>query len=946
METKIWEGQIEIPTYCLGEEDPFPPFQRQGDDAIYPYTMLDDLTDHRIVSSYHAVFLENEYLLVTVLPELGGRIYSVYDKIAKREVFYKNNVIKPALIALRGAWISGGVEFNFPKGHSTTTVSPILYKLKRYPDGSASVVVGNRERVSGMKWLVEIKLYPDRAYIETNISLFNPSPFPHRFYFWSNAAVPAHEKMQFIYPATSAYYGSTTVSYPINDGVDLSWYINHKFAVDLFAKDCKDDFFCAYDHSADFGIVHFASRYEAVGKKFFTWGCADDGLIWAEILSDGDGPYCEIQSGRFIDQSTYDFLLPHFRESWQELWYPVRGIKGLVKANDLIAVNLQKEDGHITLGVYSTLKLPEAYIFIDENEKRIYGMMLPLSPKKPLLLRLPYTSLAPSTLTLRVVVFDNKVLTYTTSGEEEQKEKIVEGVQAERKTSEILYLNGLDKERFNMKKHAEQLYLKALEEDEGFSLAHLALGRLYLEKGLFEKSEGHLKKALRRNPHCGPAHYYLGLLYKFQERYNDAKESLWSVRDAEFLPLSFYTLGEIALREGDYSAAVSFFYKAMDMKTGDIRTLGMLAATLRKEGSNDIANDILDMALQIDPLDSLALFEKYLLRGEEEFRERLRRGKGLPSLLPNGEIGFTFDSILAEADDYLDLARIYMSSGLWDEAIKVLEEYFKERDKVYPLIYYYLGYLFDKKGRKNRAKKFFSIASKEKPEFVFPNELETINVLNTALEYNPRDYHALYYLGNLFYALGREEEAIEVWEKSAKGLEYPVLYRNLALGYKATKADYKRAIELYMKAIQICPNWRLYLELDRLLEERGETVKRLELLLSAPEAVRAKTQIVARLAEVYLELGEYDKTIELIMSHTFRPWEGEVKMRQIYYRAFVGRGKKLFEEGKYEEAAESFSRALEYPRNIGVGKPYNAKDEEAKEWLEKTLNKLEGLREE
>jgi len=353
-----------------------------------------------------------------------------------------------------------------------------------------------------------------------------------------------------------------------------------------------------------------------------------------------------------------------------------------------------------------------------------------------------------------------------------------------------------------------------------------------------------------------------------------------------------------------------------------------------------IARDMLQTVLELDPFDSLALFELYLLDGREDFRERLRRDKGLPSLLPNGEIGTTQDAFLSEADDYLDLARRYISVALWDEAIKVLEEYLRDRERAYPLVFYYLGFLWDKKGEKGKARMWFDMGSQEAPDFVFPNELESLDVLNTALKYNPQDYRALYYLGNLLYALGRESEALELWERAKEKGQFSALYRNLALGYLMVQRDYEKAREYYEKAIEMEKNWRLYLELDRLLAERKETQKRLELLLSAPEEVRDKTQVVARLAEIYLEFGDYDKSIELLMSHTFRPWEGEVRIREIYYRAHLGQGKKLFEEGKYEESAESFRRALEYPRNIGVGKPYNARDEEAKEWLKRALRKI------
>jgi Domain of unknown function (DUF5107) len=134
-----WEGTVELPTYVLGAPDPNPAFPLITRHNIHPYTMLDDLTDRREVRTHGALFLENEYPRATILPELGGRLYSLYDKVARCEVFYRNHVVKYGLVGLRGAWISGGVEFNFPNGHTTLTVSPVAARLIQSSDGSATV---------------------------------------------------------------------------------------------------------------------------------------------------------------------------------------------------------------------------------------------------------------------------------------------------------------------------------------------------------------------------------------------------------------------------------------------------------------------------------------------------------------------------------------------------------------------------------------------------------------------------------------------------------------------------------------------------------------------------------------------------------------------------------------------------------------------------------------
>ena len=160
---RVWQDNIEIPTYLLGAEDPNPPFPLGNAHRIYPYTLLDDLTDQRAPKSYKAVYLENEFLKAIVLPELGGHVYSLYDKVNKHEVFYRNNVVKYGLVSLRGAWVSGGEEFNFPNGHTVVTVSPVAFTTRQNPDGSATVVVGDIDLVTEMHWEVALTLHPGRA---------------------------------------------------------------------------------------------------------------------------------------------------------------------------------------------------------------------------------------------------------------------------------------------------------------------------------------------------------------------------------------------------------------------------------------------------------------------------------------------------------------------------------------------------------------------------------------------------------------------------------------------------------------------------------------------------------------------------------------------------------------------------------------------------------------
>ena len=197
---RAWEGTVDLPTYLLGAPDPSPPFPVINPHNVYPYPMLDDLTDRREVKTYRALFLENEYLRATILPDVGGRLYSLYDKVRNREVFYRNHVMKYGLVALRGAWVSGGVEFNFPNGHTTLTVSPVESRLIQHEVGSASVVVGATDWVTDMHWEVALTLRPGEARLAQDVTLFNSTPLPHLYWYWANAAVPASDDMQLSIP--------------------------------------------------------------------------------------------------------------------------------------------------------------------------------------------------------------------------------------------------------------------------------------------------------------------------------------------------------------------------------------------------------------------------------------------------------------------------------------------------------------------------------------------------------------------------------------------------------------------------------------------------------------------------------------------------------------------------------------------------------------------------
>ena len=412
---RVWQGTLDIPTYLLGSEDPNPPFPLADKVRIYPYTLLDDLTDRREAKSYQAVYLENEFLKAIVLPELGGHLYSLYDKVNKREVFYRNNVVKYGLVSLRGAWISGGMEFNFPNGHTVVTVSPVAFTTRQNPDGSATVVVGDVDLVTEMHWEVALTLHPGQARLEQHVTLYNDTGATHPYWYWANTAVPATDDMRFIYPMREAnpHSHEEIWSYPIHDGVDYSWYKNVRHPTSLFGREVHRNFFGAYYEKSDHGVVHVADYHDVVGKKTWTWGVGDDGLIWTGLLTDHDGAYNEIQAGRFETQLSSEFMPPRHSDSFTEYWYPLQGLGGgFVEATPRLALNATFGEAagpsQVEVSLFPTEAIADAHVRVTLGSQTLkdHGPVT-FKPMTIFKLRVPVADLGAAKKQVEITVADS-----------------------------------------------------------------------------------------------------------------------------------------------------------------------------------------------------------------------------------------------------------------------------------------------------------------------------------------------------------------------------------------------------------------------------------------------------------------------------------------------------------------------------------------------------------
>ncbi len=386
-QVRVWEGTLTLPTYEEGAPDPNPPFdQFAGNKFNYPYTLRDNLTSRRTNHRWRAVFLENQYLKCSVLPDIGGHLYSCTDKISGQSMFYDNSAIKKAAVGYRGAWAAFGIEFNFPVSHNWVSMSPVDFAYLKNGDGSASVFVGNIDRVYGMEWQVELRLRPASTVLEERVTLSNRSDVRHRFYWWNNAGVRVSDDSRIVYPMRyAASHGFTEVRpWPLDpDGNDLSVIRNHIHgAVSYFVHGSREEFMGVWHPATKTGTVHFANYGDLPAKKIWSWGVDEEGLDWRKALSDDNSAYVEVQAGLFRNQETYAFLEPRQSIHFSEYWMPVRGLDGISRANLTGVLSLSRVGDKLRAALDANQAIPHASIAILKNKTSVFSETADLTPEK------------------------------------------------------------------------------------------------------------------------------------------------------------------------------------------------------------------------------------------------------------------------------------------------------------------------------------------------------------------------------------------------------------------------------------------------------------------------------------------------------------------------------------------------------------------------------------
>lgn len=966
-EVKAWVADVEIPTYPTGLPEKNPMFLEkrvyQGSSGVvYPYAVIEKIEDHKITKTYKAVFLENDYIKIMILPELGGRIQMAYDKVKQRHFIYYNQVIKPALVGLTGPWISGGIEFNWPQHHRPSTFEPVDCTISENEDGSKTVWVNEVERMFRTKGMAGFTVYPGKAYIEIKGKLYNRTPFPQTFLWWANPAVKVNDHYQSVFPpdvhAVFDHGKRDVSSFPIAKGIyykvdyapgtDISRYKNIPVPTSYMAVSSKYNFMGGYEHDSKGGLLHIADHHIAPGKKQWTWGNGEFGRTWDENLTDEDGPYIELMTGVYTDnQPDFSWIQPYEEKTFVQYFMPYREVGMVKNATKEAAVNLEINDNTAEIILYVTSVYEKIKVELVKDEAVLFTETVSSSPHDPYLKKVTLAGdTAPEDIQLLVtnLATGKELVSY-------RKEKYVDQpvpqpAQAAKRPADVenneqLFLTGQHLEQY---RHATykptDYYEEALRRDSKDARNNNAMGLWFLRRGSFAKAEPFFRKAIETitqrnpNPYDGEAYYNLGwsllMQNKKEEAYDAFYKSTWN--DA-WQHAGYLNLARIATMNKAYEAALEFIDKSLVKNYHSHTARHARAFILRKLNQYKKARICIEESLALDPFNFGCLLEKYILLINE--KEHVQAANDVLDHLKNISRN--------NANNFVEYAFDYAHAGLYEEAIQLLSIYKTKGDKN-TLVEYYLGWLNYRAGNLQQAKEHFQHAASLSPDFVFPNKIEDVVVFQKAIALNPGDAKAYYYLGNFWFDKRQYHEAIECWEQSVRIDDgFPTVHRSLSLAYYNKRNDADKALQCMEKAFSLDEtDARVLMELDQLYKRLNrDHTERLEFLNRYLSLVEQRDDLYLERITLYNQSEEYTKARHLLRERKFHPWEGgEGKVIQQHIVCHLELAKQAAGEGKYEEALALLSRAENYPSNLGEGKLAGAQENDIHYWKGIVYEKL------
>lgn len=908
--------KIVLPTYPEPEAEAMPMFaenrvHQRSSGRPYPNkVVLQVERSQKIDKEYTVVCLENDYLYVEILPEIGGRIYSAKDKTTGYDFFYKQHVIKPALIGVLGSWISGGLEFNWPFHHRASGFMPCDFMTEELQDGSAICWLSEHDPMDRMRGSMGIILRPECSYLETRMVLYNRTEVPHSFLWWENAAVPVNEEYRIFFPPDVTYvnfhYQKSRISYPIAgnnvfNGIpmiedrDISWHKNTREATSYFASASDFDFFGGYDYGKQCGVVHIGNHHVTPGKKLFTWAYGQLAKSWENALTDSDGAYAELMAGSYSDnQPDFSWLAPYETKKFSQYWYPISQIGSPVFANLHCAFRLERLEKDTKLWIQTTERFDKTCVTIWNQGKRLFEQICAFSPEKAECLQLDSL---PVGITIRVESQGKILAEYT----EKKYDKYTmpeptEDLPAAEEMNSVqeLYLAGVHVDQYRDPAVNPDAYWKeALRRDPNhipslISMAEYEYKRYAVAEGLvYAENAIELETLYNKHPQSGKSYYVRGLLLEaageYQQAYDSYQKAAWAADQAA---AAMTRIARLDLKNKNWERAESHSLQALEYGVSNTLAAGIYVISQRLLGKEQQAELCLEEQLRRCPLD---LMNRYLMN-KSEFYETMCSNP---------------------AQSCLDLAIDLAGMGRTEDAAALLLNLVKMRpEAACKMVFYALGYYDHSKKHSYYEKGTQAVLGQ-----TFPFRYEELQILQDVIR-NEKDQNAVLLLGNLLYHKQHYVKAAELWQNVSG---HPEALRNLAIAYFSHLGREGEALSLMKQALALKPqDEQLLYETVVLMDKLGtDPVEKISLLSGIQTR---RDDLLIELAKAYNQNFQMDQALEVLTSHDFVPCEGgEHAVAEQYMFAYLIKGVIAYREGKLEEANEYFSRGQELPQNLGAG---------------------------
>ena len=817
---RMGEDKIVLPTYSPGGYDKTPIFYAgrvyQGAQGrVYPYPMQDVLHDEKVDETYKYLTLENDWLQMGLLPEHGGHLLNFTDKATGFETFYRQHVIKPALIGMLGAWISGGVEWNFPHHHRATTAMPIDWRMVANADGSKTIWIGETELRRRLKWTIGLSLLPDRAVLKAENIFMNRQPWIESMIYWANVSVHCGDDYQILFPPSMHlgfdHHKNFWTSYPIgprkedlvrellpsqrskyaddiSGTMDLSWWKN--FTIEsrsIFGMDPDNAWLAGYDHKRQCGTAHISNRHITVGKKFFLWGNFPEAHVWDKVLTDSDGSYLELMVGCWSDnQPDYSWIAPYETRKVEQFWFPVKGIGGVKNVTIDGAVNVDRlADDKLLVGFHSTRVLKDCVVRVfrtgetggaDGTSVVFEEKGIAIDPNTPWCKTVKVEAGSKDQeFTAAIADASGKVFLSYTPVPPQGDVKLPPEVEnpkppREYTSAELAYEIGLRLDQFhNGILDPVPYYERALEIDPDYTKANLAMGVRLAKNGSFAEAKPYLEKAVARATQNftraldAAPEYYLALVERHLGNLKRAEDLFWRCTwRLTHKKESYVEIARIAALRGDWEEALKRIDDALALGQDEAKLWTMKGIFLKKLKVESAKCKVaFDKALSCDPLEYWAVVEKDGLAAAEKNRG-LKAQQLLECICDYWGIGL-YDEVIALCD--VALAKAAAEKPYATEGALPLKETIAACDNYKNALFgYFKGAALLKKNDKT-GQTCFIISAAMPTDYCFPNRLEEEEVLMMAAKAAPELANTWYYLGCCEWNHDRKDAGLADWKR-------------------------------------------------------------------------------------------------------------------------------------------------------------------------------------